>query len=56
MLQDIIVMDSKTMRPVPSDGLSLGEVMIRGNMVMSGYLDNISATEEALRGGWFHTG
>ncbi|CAN4083552.1 unnamed protein product [Withania somnifera] len=41
---------------VPDDGKTLGEIMIRGNTVMSGYLKNVKATEEAFRGGWFHTG
>jgi fatty-acyl-CoA synthase len=42
--------------PVPRDGKSLGEVVIWGNTVMSGYLKNAAATEEAFDGGWFHTG
>ena len=44
------------MRPVPRDGATLGEVMIRGNTVMKGYYRNPEATEEAFAGGWFHTG
>jgi fatty-acyl-CoA synthase len=50
------VLDPETMRPVPSDGETLGEVMFRGNIVMKGYLKNPKATEEALAGGWFHSG
>ncbi|HYE51898.1 MAG TPA: acyl-CoA synthetase [Azospirillaceae bacterium] len=50
------VMDPALMRPVPADGATLGEVMIRGNIVMKGYLKNAVATEEAFAGGWFHTG
>jgi fatty-acyl-CoA synthase len=44
------------MKPVPADGQTLGEVMFRGNVVMKGYLKNQAATEEALAGGWFHSG
>jgi fatty-acyl-CoA synthase len=41
---------------VPRDGQTMGEVMLRGNTVMKGYLKNAKATEEAFRGGWFHSG
>ncbi|MCY3825040.1 MAG: acyl--CoA ligase family protein [Nitrospinae bacterium] len=44
------------MRAVPWDGKTQGEVMMRGNNVMAGYYDNPAATEEAFRGGWFHSG
>jgi fatty-acyl-CoA synthase len=44
------------MEPVPADGMTMGEVMFRGNIVMKGYLKNKVATEKALEGGWFHTG
>jgi long-chain acyl-CoA synthetase len=44
------------MQPVPADGVTLGEVMMRGNNVMKGYLKNPVATDEAFAGGWFHTG
>jgi len=44
------------MRPVAQDGRTMGEVMIRGNTVMKGYLANPTATDEAFRGGWFHSG
>jgi fatty-acyl-CoA synthase len=43
-------------RPVPADGCTIGEVMLRGNTVMMGYLNNPSATAEAFAGGWLHTG
>src|SRR5260370_41241136 len=49
-------MDAETMRPVPGDGETMGEVMFRGNVVMKGYLGNRSATEKAFAGGWFHSG
>ena len=44
------------LRPVPADGTSTGEILIRSNTVAAGYLDDDQATEEAFRGGWFHTG
>jgi fatty-acyl-CoA synthase len=49
-------MDPETMQPVTRDGASMGEVMMRGNVVMKGYLKNPSATAKAFAGGWFHTG
>ena len=55
-LDTLSVMDPKTMTPVPADGETMGEVMMRGNIVMKGYLKNKDATEEAFAGGWFHTG
>ncbi|MGN6232546.1 MAG: acyl-CoA synthetase [Trinickia sp.] len=56
-LQDgCAVLDPETMMPVPLDGETIGEVMFRGNITMKGYLKNPAATEEAFRGGWFHTG
>ena len=55
-LDDLTVMDPKTMAPVPADGETMGEVMFRGNIVMKGYLKNPQATREAFAGGWFHSG
>lgn len=56
-LQDRMrVLDAETMQPVPNDGTTMGEIMFRGNIVMKGYLKNTKATEEAFKGGWFHTG
>ncbi|RQH01133.1 acyl-CoA synthetase [Paraburkholderia dinghuensis] len=52
----VSVRNPATMEPVPNDGQTLGEIMFRGNICMKGYLKNERATEEALRGGWFHTG
>ena len=54
--EGLTVIDPETMRPVPADGETMGEVMFRGNATMKGYLKNPAATEEAFRGGWFHTG
>jgi fatty-acyl-CoA synthase len=56
MLEDLMVADARTLEPVPQDGETMGEVFMRGNMVMKGYLKNPKATEEAFDGGWFHTG
>jgi fatty-acyl-CoA synthase len=55
-LEGLMVADPATLAPVPQDGQTLGEVMLRGNTVMKGYLANPAATAEALRGGWLHTG
>ncbi len=55
-LDGLMVADSKTLEPVPPDGQTMGEVFMRGNTVMKGYLANPQATEEAFAGGWFHTG
>ncbi|NYT86149.1 acyl-CoA synthetase [Pollutimonas harenae] len=52
----IAVMDPDTMQPVPADGETMGEIMFRGNITMKGYLKNPKATQEALAGGWFHSG
>ena len=55
-LEDLRVMDPDTMKPVPQDGTTMGEVMFRGNVVMKGYLKNPAATQAAFKGGWFHSG
>ena len=55
-LEQLDVMDPETMASVPADGETLGEIMMRGNVVMKGYLKNSSANEAAFAGGWFHTG
>ena len=55
-LEDVRVIDPETMNPVPQDGQSMGELMVRGNTVMRGYLKNSTATEDAFAGGWYHTG
>ena len=52
----MMVADGETMAETPRDGETIGELMLRGNTVMRGYLKNPHATEEAFRGGWFHTG
>jgi fatty-acyl-CoA synthase len=55
-LEDQDIIDPQTMEPVPADGQTMGELMLRGNTVMKGYLKNPEATADALRGGWLHTG
>jgi fatty-acyl-CoA synthase len=50
------VADGEALAPVPRDGRTLGEIVLRGNTVMKGYLKNPAATEEAFRGEWYHTG
>ena len=56
MLEDLMVADPTTLVPVPKDGVTMGEIFMRGNNVMKGYLKNPKATREAFEGGWFHTG
>jgi fatty-acyl-CoA synthase len=55
-LEALDVLDPETMQPVARDGETLGEVMMRGNVVMKGYLKNKKSTDAAFAGGWFHTG
>jgi len=56
VLEDLMVGDPETLEPVPPDGATLGEVFMRGNIVMKGYLKNPETTARAFDGGWFHTG
>ncbi len=53
--EDATVMDTE-MNQVPADGVTMGELMLRGNTVMKGYLKNPAATQAAFEGGWFHSG
>jgi len=55
-MEQVTVIDPQTMHPVPRDGATLGEIMMRGNVVMKGYFKNPKATEEAFAGDWYHTG
>ena len=54
--QAIAVLDPETLKPVPADGETMGEIMFKGNIAMKGYLKNEKATQEAFAGGWFHSG
>jgi fatty-acyl-CoA synthase len=56
MLEEAAVLNPATMEKMPADGATMGELMLRGNTVMKGYLKNPAATREALAGGWFHSG
>ena len=56
MEEGLSVMDPDTMKPVPPDGETMGEIMFRGNITMKGYLKNPSASQKAFSGGWFHSG
>ena len=55
-LEALDVLDPTTLNPVKRDGETLGEVMMRGNVVMKGYLKNPKSTQAVFEGGWFHTG
>ena len=55
-LEQLDVLNTDTLQPVPRDGETLGEVMFRGNVVMKGYFRNPSATEKTFADGWFHSG
>ena len=54
--QAITVLDPETLKSVPADGETMGEIMFKGNITMKGYLKNSKATQEAFEGGWFHSG
>ena len=56
MLEGVMVADPNTLEPMPKNGRSMGEIFMRGNNVMKGYLKNPKATKESFAGGWFHTG
>jgi len=55
-LSGLDVRDPETLKPVSRDGKTMGEVMMRGNLIMKGYLKNPKTTEESFEGGWYHTG
>ena len=53
---EMVVADAETLEPVPWDGKTQGEILMRGNIVMKGYLKNPATTRAAFKGGWFHSG
>ncbi|GAU37458.1 hypothetical protein TSUD_206940 [Trifolium subterraneum] len=55
-LEGLDVVNTKTMQPVPADGKTVGEIVMRGNAVMKGYLKNPKANEESFANGWYHSG
>ncbi len=55
-LSELDVLDPETMKPVPRDGNTMGEVMMKGNLIMKGYLKNPGTTRKAFEGDWFRTG
>jgi len=56
MLEGLMVADADTLQAVPRDGETIGEIFMRGNLVMKGYLKNKATTDKEFSGGWFHTG
>lgn len=56
MMEDMIVGEPESNAPVPRDGKTMGEVLLRGNSIMKGYLDNPATTENSFHGEWYHTG
>lgn len=56
VVDDLMIADPDTLKPVPRDGRTLGEVMLRGNTIMAGYFHNEEETEAVLKDGWLHTG
>ncbi|MDP2505113.1 MULTISPECIES: acyl-CoA synthetase [unclassified Oceanobacter] len=56
MQEGMMVADPETLQPVEKDGETIGEIFLRGNVVMKGYLKNPSTTDESFEGGWFHSG
>ena len=56
MMEGLAVMNPETMKEVKNDGEEIGEIMIKGNCVMKGYLKNKEETDKSMSGGWFHSG
>ena len=54
--EEVDVLNPETMKSVPKDGKTIGEIMIRGNVVMKGYFKDKEATKKSMNGGWFHSG
>jgi len=56
MVGELMIADPDTMKPVPRDGKTMGEIMVRGNSIMKGYLKNPDQTDASFAGGWYHSG
>ena len=56
MMESLAVLNPETMQPVENNGEEIGEIMIRGNCVMKGYLKNKEETDKSMAQGWFHSG
>ncbi len=56
LIEDMKIADPDTLAPLPRDGESIGEMMLRGNTLMKGYLKNEAATADAFAGGYYHSG
>jgi len=56
MMEEVTVLDPKTKKTVPADGKSIGEIVMKGNTTMKGYLNNSEETNESFKDGWFHSG
>ena len=56
MMESLAVLNPETMQPVENNGEDIGEIMIRGNCVMKGYLKNKEETDKSMAQGWFHSG
>ncbi|MGE3065802.1 MAG: AMP-binding protein [Hyphomicrobiaceae bacterium] len=56
MVENMVVADPQSLRPVPRNAEEMGEIMLRGNTLMKGYLKNETATNEAFAGGFYHSG
>ena len=54
--EGVSVINPESMKPVPRDGKTMGEIMIKGNVVMKGYYKDKDATDKAMKDGWFHSG
>jgi fatty-acyl-CoA synthase len=56
LIDELFVADPQTLRPLPRDGASVGEIVLKGNTLMKGYLKNLPATEAAFAGGYYRSG
>ena len=56
MVEEVAILDPATLQPVPADGETMGEIMVRGNTIMKGYYKNREETENCFENGWFHSG